>query len=146
MAMSGAPVSGPGKMSRRTDRSPSQKIRELPDAAYGEAKEFNDLQQQSPLANDPTASAPGMQSSAPSSSQAPPLSSVVPLSAPTQRPFEPVTQGAASGPGAGPEALGPAMTGRTAQYQSASDMVNQLAASSGSPDLAALAANLKRGA
>jgi hypothetical protein len=145
VAMSGAPVSGPGRMSRRTDRSPSQKIRELPDAAYGEAQEFNDLQKQSPLANDPKAPAPGMQTGAPSGGGMP-LSSVIPLSAPTQRPDEPVTAGVNGGPGPGPEALGPAMSQRTAQYQSASDLVSQLAAASGSADLQALAANLKRGA
>lgn len=144
MATAGAPVSGPGALSRRTDRSPSQKIRELPDAAYGEAKEFNDLQKQAPLENVPQTSMTP-QGGAPG--QGPmPLSAVTPLSAPTQRPDEPVTAGAALGPGPGPEALGPAQTMRTAQYQSASDLLSQLAAGSDSPDLRALAANIKRGA
>lgn len=141
------PVSGPGAMSRRTDRSPSQKIRELPDAAYGEAKEYKLLQQQAPLANDPSASGPGMSSTAPSPAvNSNPLSQVIPFSAPTQRPDEPVTAGAVGGPGPGPEALGPAMTNRSAQYQSASDLVSSLASASNNSDLQALAANLKRGA
>ena len=143
MNTSGAPVSGPGRLSRRTDRSPAQKIRALPDAQYGEAKEFNSLQQQAPLANVPTAPA-----GAPSPGPQPnpnPLSNVIPLNAPTQRPDEPVTAGVPFGPGPGPEALGPAMTMRTAQYQSASDLLSSLAAGSDSPDLQALAANIKRG-
>lgn len=142
--MAGAPVSGPGRLARRTDRSPFQKIRELPDAAYGEAKEFNDLQKQAPLSNNPQAptptATPGPQPAAM------PLSSVVPLNAPTQRPDEPVTAGAPVGPGPGPEVMGPAMSPRTAQYQSASDLLSQIASTSDSPDLQALAANIKRGA
>lgn len=144
MALPGAPVSGPGRLSRRTDRSPFQKIRELPDASYGEAKEFNDLQKQAPLANAP-APAPGAGGPGPQANPTP-LASVIPLNAPTQRPDEPVTSGALTGPGPGPEALGPAMSMRTAQYQSASDLLNNLAAGSDSPDLKALAANLRRGA
>ena len=141
--MAGAPVSGPGRLSRRTDRSPFQKIRELPDAAYGEAKEFNELQKQSPLANTPQQTTP-----APSAGPQPnpmPLSSVIPLGAPTQRPDEPVTAGVATGPGPGPEVLGQAMTARTAQYQSARDLLGSIAATSDNPDLQALAANIKRG-
>jgi len=145
VATAGAPVSGPGALSRRTDRGPSQKIRELPDAAYGEAKEFNDLQKQAPLENVPQTSMTP-QGGPSGAGPAMPLSSVVPLSAPTQRPDEPVTAGAALGAGPGPEALGPAQTMRTAQYQSASDLLSQLAAGSDSPDLRALAANIKRGA
>lgn len=40
-----APVSGPGAMSKRTDGGPVQKLRDLPDAQYGEAATFRDLQQ-----------------------------------------------------------------------------------------------------
>lgn len=45
-----APVSGPGALSRRTDGGPGQPVRELPDAAYGEAREFREQQQGAPLA------------------------------------------------------------------------------------------------
>lgn len=144
--MAGAPVSGPGRLSRRTDRSPSQKIRELPDAKYGEAKDFNDLQKQAPLANDPQ---PNISAAAPDQGpQQNPmsLSNVIPLGAPTQRPNEPVTAGSPLGPGAGPEAMGPAGTARTAQYQNASSLLSSIAAGSDNPDLQALAANIKRGA
>lgn len=81
-----APVSGPGALSQRTDGGPadSQPIRALPNAAYGEGKEFRELQQGAPLYE-----------------QAPP-SPPTGLFEPTQRPDEPVTSGIASGPGAGP--------------------------------------------
>lgn len=38
-----APVSGPGAMSKRTDGGPAQKLRDLPDAQYGEAATYRDL-------------------------------------------------------------------------------------------------------
>lgn len=143
-----APVSGPGALARRTDRSPVQKIRQLPDAAYGEAKEFNDLQKQAPLDNVPAqdrgAAAPAQDAGPQPASM--PLSNVIPLNAPTQRPDEPVTAGAPLGPGPGPEVMGPAQSMRTAQYQSASDLLSNIAAGSDNPDLQALAANIKRGA
>lgn len=119
-----------------------QKIRTLPDAAYGEAKEFNELQKQAPLANVPQ---PGPGGAAAPQPNPNPLASVVPLSAPTQRPDEPVTAGAPLGPGPGPEVMGPAMAARTAQYQSASQLLSSIAASSDNADLQALAANIKRG-
>lgn len=90
-----APASGPGKLSRRTDGQP---IAALPDAAYGEQATFRADQQGAPLAADPGASAAPV---APAD-----LSSVIGLGAATQRPGEPVTAGAAAGPGPGTESLG----------------------------------------
>lgn len=78
-----APVSGPGALSQRTDGQPAM---QLPDAAYGEQAEFQAIQ----------GGAPMMRASGP-----PPPG----LLEPTQRPDEPVTSGAALGPGPGPEAL-----------------------------------------
>jgi hypothetical protein len=133
----GAPVSGPGRLARRTDRSPSQKIRELPDAQYGEASEFNSLQKQAPLENvpktgpAPAPTAPGTQPGGM------PLSSVIPLNAPTQRPDEPVTAGSNFGPGPGPEALGNA-GGQAADYSSARSTLQSIAAASNNPEAAAL--------
>lgn len=83
-----APVSGPGPFSARTDRGSGQPIRRMPNAGYGENKDFEQIQQGAAMAAAP---------------QGP---SIVPLSAPTQRPNEPVTAGAALGPGPGREALG----------------------------------------
>lgn len=90
-----AAVSGPGKLSQRTDQ-PQQA---LPDAAYGEQKTFREIQQGAAM------------SAAPGPAEGPPvtpadLSNVVPLGAPTARPGEPVTAGAALGAGPGTEGLG----------------------------------------
>lgn len=93
-----APASGPGALSRRTDGK--QPIMSLPDADYGEQTTYRQQQQGAPLAQSqplPSASSgAGMGSGDPG---------VIPLTAPSQRPSEPVTAGAALGPGPGPEAL-----------------------------------------
>jgi hypothetical protein len=97
-----ASVSGPGKLSRRTDGGPAQKLRDIPDAKYGENADFRGLQQSAPLAQQPSPQG----QSAPSATQAPEAHGVIPLNTPSARPNEPVTTGAAVGPGSGPSALG----------------------------------------
>lgn len=86
-----AAVSGPGAMSQRTDGGPSvdnakQAARYVSGGSYGEGQEMMDIQQGAPMAE-----APGI-----------PRRPVVGLSAPTQRPDEPVTAGSLIGPGPGP--------------------------------------------
>lgn len=81
--MGGLPVSAPGAASTRTDRQP---IRDLPNAAYGENKEFTEIQSAAPMR-----AAPRIPTQ---------------LFAPSQRPGEPITAGIPMGPGVGPEALG----------------------------------------
>lgn len=103
-----APVSGPGKLSKRTDGQP---IRSLTDANYGEQATFRSAQ-----AGAPMASTPGPTSRSVPQPQLD-MSGLVPLSAPTQRPAEPVTSGAASGPGPGPSALGLPSPGDAAAVQ-----------------------------
>lgn len=99
-----APVSGPGSLSKRTDGGPgsaTQPIRVPTGGQYGDASQLRQDQQGAPMA----ASAGG-------GDQTPGL--LAGLSLPpgvsfaegTTRPDEPVTAGAASGPGPGPEALG----------------------------------------
>jgi hypothetical protein len=89
-----APVSGPGALSQRTDggategMSAPQAKQDYTGFAYGQNKAVNDQQSGADLAGNPVP-----QMSAP----------VVPLSAPTQRPDEPVTTGINMGPGAGTE-------------------------------------------
>lgn len=83
-----APVSGPGSLSRRTD-GPGQPQRDLPNAAYGEQKEFQ-----------------GIQSGARMNAAPPMLPPVTRLDEPTQRPDEPVTAGVDVGPGPGSNVLG----------------------------------------
>ncbi len=79
-----APVSGPGALSARTDGGPTQPIRDLPDAKYGENAAFR-----------------AAQGAAPMSTGLPDLSSIVPMGAPSERPDEPITAGMPFGPGPG---------------------------------------------
>lgn len=98
-----APSSGPGPLSKRTDGGPADKrqpIRELPNAEYGEAKEFRTNQQAAPMAATPAAS--GMPAMPPPN----PAADVVGFGAPSQRPDEPVTAGADAGLGPDAAALG----------------------------------------
>ena len=67
--MSTMQPSGPGKFSKRTDR---QAPKQLPNAAYGEQKQFQAEQAGAPMAKTPN-----------------PMADVVPLTAPTRRPDEP---------------------------------------------------------
>lgn len=93
-------VSGPGPLSRRTDRSPVQAMRDLPNADYGENAVFQDLQRgaglaqsqggEAPIAGGPGGGGPG----------------VTPMGAASMQPGMPITDGAALGAGAGMEALG----------------------------------------
>lgn len=87
-----APVSGPGALSARTDGFPGQANMQLPDAAYGEQADFQDIQSGAPMAADPTMGGDpmGMMPSAP-----PPPG----LRDPSLRPNEPLTEGVPVGPG-----------------------------------------------
>lgn len=83
-----AAVSGPGSLSRRTD-GPGQPAAQLSNAAYGEQKDFQQIQGGAEMAG------------------APDLASLItPLSRETQRPNEPITAGAPMGPGPGPADVG----------------------------------------
>lgn len=86
-------ASGPGKYAKRIDRMPAN--------AYGEQKQTAEIASGAPLAKTPDVRP------APASEvkQAATMGEVTPLFAPTQRPTEPITNGIAVGPGAGPEAL-----------------------------------------
>lgn len=96
-----AAVSGPGRLSKRTDGGPTQKIRDIPSQSYGDASQFKSLEQAAPMAGTPpTPSAP----SGPTGGGTP--VDVTPLNAPTNRPNEPVTAGSPMGAGPGLESLG----------------------------------------
>jgi hypothetical protein len=92
-----APVSGPGALSKRTDGgpmagpNPAQAPKYMPGLEYGQGGNMAQ-QKAAPIAGAP--SAPTAQ-----------VPQVVPLSAPTQRPNEPVMAGVDRGPGPGSEAL-----------------------------------------
>lgn len=78
-----APVSGPGALSKRTDGGAGQPVRDLPNAKYGENRDFRADQQGAPM-------------------QGPDLSQVVPMGAESGRPEEPITAGLSGGEGPGP--------------------------------------------
>lgn len=125
-----APVSGPGKLSRRTDggpaQPPQQPIRDIPNAAYGEQQTFRADQAGAPMATTP---GPDNQP------QTPPvdLSNVVPLHADTQRPNEPVTAGADAGAGPGAAALGLPNPGDDASVQNLRQLLPPLELMANSP-------------
>lgn len=85
---SGVALSPPGAMSQRTDMQP-QGAMQLPDAAYGEQQEFQQIQGGAAMAGSPAMPKP------------------MPMTAPTQYPSEPLTAGAPIGDGPGLEALTP---------------------------------------
>ena len=85
-----APVSGPGALSQRTDggategmTQPQQQYTGLP---WGENKAIAEQQGGAPLAGNP-------------------MPPIIPLTAPTQRPDEPITSGINMGAGPGTEAM-----------------------------------------
>lgn len=102
-----APVSGPGSMSQRTDGGPGSKqaARYVAGMPYGEGAEFMDIQNMAPMEAAPKAPSASSVGSAPDQLARMEPPQVVPLTAPTTRPGEPVTTGIDSGPGAGSEIM-----------------------------------------
>lgn len=98
-----APVSGPGKLSRRTDGGPSSKsavqgVREMSGGGkYGERKALEEAQAGAPMQGNP------IQVQTPAMAAMPSREPAVGLFDPTQRPNEPVTSGLSVGPGRTPQ-------------------------------------------
>lgn len=90
-----APVSGPGKLSRRTDGGPGSKqaMKEIRTGKYGESKQLMEQQRGASMAGAPT---PTPKVQAPAQRNMPKVTS---LFSPTERPNEPVTAGMSFGPG-----------------------------------------------
>ena len=93
-----APVSGPGALSQRTDGQPARYASGMP---YGDGQDFYDIQTSAPMASTDNVAA-GKRVARRSSQGVAGAAPVTPLFAPTERPGEPVTAGAAMGPGPGP--------------------------------------------
>jgi hypothetical protein len=93
-----APVSGPGKLSRRTDGGPVQGMKEMAaNGVYGERKALADMQSLAPMQGNPVPNMP-----TPTVSAAQPVQQATPMSGlfdPTQRPEEPITAGMPFGAG-----------------------------------------------
>ena len=87
-----APVSGPGALSKRTDggatEGMTQPQQNYTGFAYGENQSLQEQQSGAPMAGNPY-----------------PMADITELSAPTQRPNEPVTSGINGGEGPGTEAM-----------------------------------------
>jgi len=98
-----APVSGPGKLSRRTDGGPSSKsavqgVREMSGGGkYGERKALEETQAGAPMQGNP------VQAQAPVMAAMPSGQPAAGLFDPTERPNEPVTSGLSVGPGRTPQ-------------------------------------------
>jgi hypothetical protein len=94
----GTPVSGPGQFSQRTDKAVSNANSTLPDAQYGENRDYQEQKAAGPMASSPG----GMDIGSLMGSMAP---SAVGFGEPSAQPDTPVTDGAALGAGAGMEAI-----------------------------------------
>lgn len=92
-----AAVSGPGRLSRRTDGRQPQMIASGGD--YGDRQEMQQLQGAAPMSGDIGSGGMSARAGAP---VGPDLSQIVPLGADSQRPMEDVFAGVSGGPGAGP--------------------------------------------
>lgn len=131
-----APVSGPGKLARRTDGGPAQKIMHPEGLPYGENQALADQQRAAPMAQSP--SVPTMPVSPPSGPE------LTGFSDPTTRPGEPVTAGSPMGAGPGPEALMGPYGNAATTYGPLSDLLSRLAGSDTTGALAALVMEAQR--
>jgi len=143
-----APVSGPGSLSQRTDGGPAHKqaAKYISGLPYGQGQEMMNTQSSAPMeASTPTPNpVPASQIAAASQQQMPAMDQapVVPLTAPTQYPNEPITSGVDAGAGPGLASLG-LQPLAVAQQQSAASSIKSLAASANvSPALQFLASKL----
>lgn len=100
-----APASGPGRLSRRTDGGPTQKLSVGSDLPYGDRAATLDAERSAGMAATDTVKPAQVPSGPQSGASAPPQ--FAPLDAPTDRPGEPVTHGVDIGAGGGSDVLGP---------------------------------------
>lgn len=146
-----APVSAPGRLSQRTDGGPGamQGAKYVSGLPYGEGAEFQDMQSMAPMEAAPSIPSATSVGAAPSqiasgSFMQPSDINLVPLNAPTQRKYEPVTAGVDVGAGPGSSIL-PSQVGIQGQYQSAVDLLNSVvAADPNNPALQYLSQRIKQ--
>lgn len=104
-----APVSGPGKFSRRTDGGQKVQASDMdnPDLQYGDRSMLEEAQRATPLKGSQGASVPSGGAQRRSTGEALTGGSLPPWfsQSPDTNPSEPSTAGLASGPGPGPEIL-----------------------------------------
>lgn len=108
----GTPVSGPGQFSQRTDKAVGNANSSLPNAQYGENRDYQEQKSGAAMAQSPG----GMDIGSLMGSMAP---DAIGLGEPSAMDDVPVTDGAALGPGAGMEAIAqPDNSASTAQAKS----------------------------
>lgn len=134
-----AAVSGPGKLSQRTDGGPSQPLRVANDQEYGDRKATLDQERGAAMYQQAVPKAGAVQ--VPQPPQGPTGPQGPAFGAPTAQPGVPVTSGVAVGPGPGPEALSFQSPQAVAQNTGAmSRMLAQIAPTDGSGVVAQLLA------
>ncbi len=126
----GTPVSGPGQFSQRTDKAVDAANTRLPDAGYGEQADYQDLRSSAPVAQSPGGDVSF------SDMFGNPAGNVIGLGEDSTMPEVPVTDGAALGPGAGPEALGGASNADLQGLQAWMPVLEFMANRPGSSDAA----------
>ena len=129
-----APVSGPGALSARTDGGPGQPVRNLSDAQYGENAAYVTQQQGAPVAGTSPRGGGGPGGATNPAAQ----TAQAGFADPSARPDEPVTAGAALGPGPGMDAITMTPQGAQASYGSFTELLGSLAASDSTGTIAAL--------
>ncbi len=108
-----APASGPGKLSKRTDGGPTQKIMTGTDAAYGDKTALVNQEKGAGMSQSPSIPSMNVPSGPPAGGGSAPAGQPYgggAFNGPSTQPDVPITNGADIGPGAGAAALGP-MTG-----------------------------------
>lgn len=99
-----APASGPGRLSKRTDGGPGQKLMAPTGMPYGDHQALMQQERTAPMSQANSVkpiAVPAAAGAAPAG--APPQ--LTALDAPSARPGEPITHGVDIGPGGGPEVL-----------------------------------------
>jgi hypothetical protein len=104
-----APQNNPMKVNGRggNGQSGTQAAKYVSGLPYGEGQELMNIQESAPLAAAPSIEQSGMPSGLASAAASQP---VIPLTERSMRPDEPITAGAALGPGPGMDALGPSVS------------------------------------
>lgn len=123
-----APVSLPGKLSRRTDGGPAHQVKSAPTGMdYGAHRALMATESVAPMAGTPAVPTPSI--NVPDQSAGPaPQPPFPPFLRPSERPNEPITHGVDIGPGGGSEVLPVETQPGFGQQGSMTQMLSQFAA------------------
>lgn len=139
-----APASGPGRLSKRTDGGPGQKLMVANGLDYGERQQTLAQERTTPMSQadpispmDLSAPSAGSPATAGPAAQAMDFGGVG-FGGPSTRPNEPITHGVDIGPGAGPEALPVQARPQYATQGPTTQLLARLSASDQSGALASL--------